>query len=79
MADIQVRQPSISMEDVALETGHHFEKESLVGIPPQDHGKGAYLFLFGACIIEITAWGLLQRFRFISTDVSRFSILLWGF
>ncbi|THX59267.1 MFS general substrate transporter [Aureobasidium pullulans] len=25
--------------------------------PPQDGGKQAWLFLFGACIIEITAWG----------------------
>lgn len=25
--------------------------------PPQDGGKGAWMFLFGACIIEITAWG----------------------
>lgn len=26
--------------------------------PPQDSGKGAWIFLFGACIIEITAWGI---------------------
>jgi hypothetical protein len=25
--------------------------------PPQDGGKGAWMFLFGACIIEVTAWG----------------------
>jgi len=25
--------------------------------PPQDSGRGAYMFLFGACVIEITAWG----------------------
>ncbi|KAG9595156.1 MFS general substrate transporter, partial [Aureobasidium melanogenum] len=25
--------------------------------PPQDGGKGAWMFLFSACIIEITAWG----------------------
>lgn len=25
--------------------------------PPQDSGKGAWMFLFGACIIEVTAWG----------------------
>ncbi|KAH0151177.1 hypothetical protein KCU67_g10362, partial [Aureobasidium melanogenum] len=25
--------------------------------PPQDGGRGAWMFLFGACIIEITAWG----------------------
>ena len=27
--------------------------------PPQDGGKQAWLFLFGACIIEITAWGIV--------------------
>ncbi|KAH0284072.1 MFS general substrate transporter [Aureobasidium namibiae CBS 147.97] len=25
--------------------------------PPQDGGEGAWLFLLGACIIEVTAWG----------------------
>ena len=24
---------------------------------PKDGGKGAWLFLFGACIVEIAAWG----------------------
>jgi len=26
--------------------------------PLQDGGKGAWLFLLGACIIEVTAWGM---------------------
>ena len=26
-------------------------------LPPQDRGLKAYLFLFGASIVEITAWG----------------------
>lgn len=26
--------------------------------PPQDGGRGAWLFLFGACVIEVTAWGM---------------------
>lgn len=30
--------------------------------PPQDGGKGAWLFLFGACIIEVTAWGMYSAY-----------------
>ncbi|KAH0365332.1 MFS general substrate transporter, partial [Aureobasidium melanogenum] len=31
--------------------------EAALAYPPQDRGRGAWMFLFGACIIEITAWG----------------------
>ena len=27
------------------------------GLQPQDSGKGAYVFLFGACMIEGVSWG----------------------
>lgn len=27
------------------------------GLQPQDSGKGAYVFLIGACIIEGVSWG----------------------
>lgn len=27
-------------------------------LPPQDGGRGAWMFLFGAAIVEITAWGM---------------------
>ena len=27
------------------------------GLRPQDSGKGAYVFLIGACIIEGVSWG----------------------
>lgn len=29
-------------------------------LPPQDGGKGAWIFLAGAAIIEIVAWGRLM-------------------
>ena len=32
-------------------------------IPPQDGGKGAWLFLIGACIIEGVTWGEFVRDR----------------
>ncbi|KAG9694157.1 MFS general substrate transporter, partial [Aureobasidium melanogenum] len=35
----------------------HTAHEAEPTYPPQDGGKEAWMFLFGACIIEITAWG----------------------
>jgi hypothetical protein len=40
-------EPTVATTDVAKST-----------YPPQDGGKGAWMFLFGACIIEVTAWGM---------------------
>ena len=31
-------------------------------LPAQDGGKPAWLFLMGAAIIEIVAWGILSRY-----------------
>jgi hypothetical protein len=47
--------------------------------PPQDGGKGAWMFLFGACIIEITAWGTYNLLSGLSNVLtfSRLPILLW--
>lgn len=36
----------------------HTALEAEPTYPPQDGGKEAWMFLFGACIIEITAWGI---------------------
>ncbi|GAB7354677.1 hypothetical protein MBLNU459_g5101t2 [Dothideomycetes sp. NU459] len=41
-----------------LEAAVHSNALAQMGrLPRQDGGKGAWLFLFGACIIEVTAWG----------------------
>lgn len=40
--------------------------------PPQDTGKRAWLFLFGACIIEIAAWGMYR------VDRSTYQADLWA-
>ena len=30
------------------------------GVAPQDGGRGAWTFLFGASIVEISAWGMIR-------------------
>jgi hypothetical protein len=44
------KQPSNPVSDVEV------SKEDN-GIAPQDGGRGAWTFLFGAAIVEISAWG----------------------
>lgn len=43
-----------------------------IGAPPQDTGERAWLFLFGACIIEIAAWGMYR------VDRSTYQADLWA-
>lgn len=52
--DDMLADPVSIVED---DRSHHSNNDH-VGLPPQDTGKGAWLFLFGACIIEIAAWGM---------------------
>ena len=55
--------PPIPTHDVEAHTTppvHSASSPTVVevdGLPPQDSGKGAYVFLIGACMIEGVSWG----------------------